>query len=131
MIILILLLYSALRIFSLVSAFSQKKILIKWATMCVCVCVCMHACVQVCFLCVRIWVCMSLSVCVSLSLSVCLCLCTVLVPPNNFHTSYAIDTKCWLHIVSYRNSPTPLIPFLNFENCAWEKFLKFIFSPFN
>ena len=43
-------------------------------------------------------------------------------PPNNFHTSYAIDTKIWLHTVSYRNSPTPLIPFLNFENCAREKF---------
>ena len=52
-------------------------------------------------------------------------------PPNNFQTSYPIDTKIWLHIVSYRNSPTPLIPFLNFENCALEKFLKLIFSPFN
>ena len=68
-----------------------------------------------------------LGVCVS----VCLCVCTILVPPNNFQTSYPIDTKFWLHIVSYRNSPMPLIPLLNFENCAWEKFLKFIFSPFN
>ena len=57
--------------------------------------------------------------------------CKVLVPPNNFHTSYPINTKFWLHIVSYRNSPTPLILFLNFENCAREKFFKFIFSPFN
>ena len=38
--------------------------------------------------------------------------------------------KFWLHrpIVSYRNSPTPLILFLNFENCAREKVLKLIFS---
>ena len=36
-------------------------------------------------------------------------------PPNSFQTSYSIDTKFRLHIVSYRNSPTPLIPFLNFE----------------
>ena len=69
------------------------------------------------------------SVCVCVC--VCVCLCSILVPPNNFQTSYPIDTKFWLHIVSYRNSPTPLIPFLNFENCAREKFLKLIFSPFN
>ena len=62
--------------------------------------------------------------------SVCVCV-QFWSTPNNFHTSYAIDTKCWLHIVSYRNSLTPLIPFLNFENCARVKFLKFIFSPFN
>ena len=55
------------------------------------------------------------------------CVCTVLAPPNNFQTSYPIDTKFWLHIVSYRNSQTPLIPFPNFENCAREKFLKLIF----
>ena len=61
----------------------------------------------------------------------CVCLCKILVPPNNFQTSYPIDTKFWLHIVSYWNSPTPLIPFLNFENYAREKFLKLIFSPFN
>ena len=52
-------------------------------------------------------------------------------PPNNFQTSYPIDTKFWLHIVSYRNSRTPLLPFLNFENCAREKLLKIIFSPFD
>ena len=63
-------------------------------------------------------------------MGLCVCLCTVLVPHNNFHTSYAIDMKFWLHIVSYQNSPTPLIPFLNFENCPREKFLNFIFSPF-
>ena len=58
---------------------------------------------------------------------VCVCLCTILVPPNNFQTSYPIDTKFRLHIVSYWNSTTALVPFLNFENCALEKFLKFIF----
>ena len=80
-------------LFSLVSAFSQKN---KTYKMCVCLCVCACVCVCVC-------------VCV------CLCVCVQFwSPPNNFHTSYAIDTKFWLHIVSYRNSPTPLIPFLNF-----------------
>ena len=88
--------------------FRRKTRLIKWASVCVCVSVCICQCVCV-------------SVCVSLY---------SFGPPNNFHTSYAIDTKCWLHIVSYQNSPTPLIPFLNFENCAREKFLKFILSPF-
>ena len=91
--------------FSLVS-FLKKNKTYKIGSRCVCVCVC---------------------VC----LYVCVCLCTILVPPINFQTSYAIDTKFWLHIVSYRNSPTPLIPFLKFENCALEKFLKLIFSPFN
>ena len=52
-------------------------------------------------------------------------------PPNNFETSYPIVTKFWLLIVSYRHSPTSLIPYLNFQNCAREKFLKFIFSSFN
>ena len=88
-------------LFSLVSAFSQKNMTYK-TSLGVCVCVC-----------------------------VCVCLCTILTPPNNFQTSYPIDTKFWLHIVSYRNSPSPLILFINFENCAREKFLKFIFSPFN
>ena len=49
---------------------------------------------------------------------VCVCVCgvsTVLFPPNNFQTSYPINTKFWLHTVSYRNSPTPLIPFLNLK----------------
>ena len=56
------------------------------------------------------------------------CVCKILAPPPiNFQTSYPIDTKFWLDIESYRNSPTPLIPFLNFENCAREKFMKFIF----
>ena len=48
-------------------------------------------------------------------------------PPINFQTSYPIDTKFWLHIVSYRNSPTPLISFLNFENCARENFFEIHF----
>ena len=83
--------------FSLVSFLKKKKRLIKWAAgVCVCLCVCV---------------------------SVCVCVCTILVPPINFQTSYPIDTKCRLHIVSYRNSPTPLIPFLNFENCVREKFI--------
>ena len=85
---------------------------------CVCVYVCVSVCVCVC-------------VCVCLCVCVCMCVCAILVPPINFQTSYPIVTKFWLHIVSYRNSPTPLIPFLNFENCALEKFLKLIFSPFN
>ena len=76
---------------------------------CVCVCVCMYVCVCV---------------------YVCVCL-QFWSPPNNFQTSYLIDTKFWLCVVSYRNSPTPLILFLNFENCAREKFLKFIFCQFN
>ena len=62
-------------LFSLVSAFSQKKNKTYKMGLRVCVCLCM--CVCVC---------------------VCVCLCTVLVPPNNFHTSYAIDTKFWLHM---------------------------------
>ena len=62
-------------------------------------------------------------VCVSVCVCVCVCLCTILVPPINFQTSYPIDTKFWLHIISYLNSPTPLMPFLNFENCARGKFL--------
>ena len=56
------------------------------------------------------------------------CLCKVFVFPYNFQTSDSIVTKFRLHIVTYRNSPTAFIPFLNFENCAREKFLKFIFS---
>ena len=93
-------------IFSLVSAFSQKNKTYKMGLrVCVCVvCVCLYVCVSVYSFCP---------------------------PPNNFHTSYAIDAKFWLHIVSYRNSPTSLIPFLNFKNCAREQFLKFIFLPFN
>ena len=63
---------------------------------------------------------------IKMGLRVCVCV-QFWSPPNKFHTNYAIDTKFWLHIVSYRNSPTPLVPFLNFENCAREKFLKFIF----
>ena len=65
---------------------------------------------------------------------VCLCVCVCVKfwsPPNNFQTSYAIDTKFWPHIVSYRNSPMPLIPFLNFEKCVREKFLKFFFHLIN
>ena len=55
------------------------------------------------------------------------CLRKILVPLNHFQTSYLIDTKFWLHVVSYQNSPKPLIPFLNFENCALEKFFNLIF----
>ena len=47
---------------------------------------------------------------------------------------YLLVTWYWFlsdDIVSYQNSPTALIPFLNFENCAWDKILKLIFSPFN
>ena len=85
--------------------FRRKTRLIKWASACVCLCVCLCVCV-----CVSVY--------------------NFGPPPNNFQTTYPIDTKFFLHIVSYRNSPTQLIPFLNFENCAREKFLKFIFSPF-
>ena len=91
--------------------FRRKAVLIKWAS--VEVCMCMRACVCVC-------------VCV-LFVCVCVCVCVILVPHNNFQTSYPIDTKFWLHIVSYQNSPTPLIPFLNFENCAGRKFWKSFF----
>ena len=95
-------------IFSLVYASSQKNKTYKMGLgMCVCVCVCVCLCACAC-VCVQFWS-----------------------RPNNFHTSYAIDTKFWLHIVSYWNSPMQLIPFLNFENCDREKFLKLIFSPFN
>ena len=87
--------------FSLVSFFEKKTY--KMGSRCVSVCVCVCVCVSVC---VQFWS-----------------------PPNNFQTSYPTDTKFWLHRVSYRNSPTPLISFLNFENCARENFLKFIFSP--
>ena len=93
---------------SLVS-FSKKKKTFKMGSRCVCVCVSVYVCVCVC-------------------VSVCVCVCVQFwSPPINFQTSYPIDTKFWLHIVSYRNSPTPLISFLNFENCARENFLNFIF----
>ena len=65
-----------------------------------------------------------------MGLRVCVCVQFWSPPHNNFQT-YPIDTKFWLQIVSYRNSPTPLIPFLSFENSALEKFFKLIFSPFN
>ena len=66
-----------------------------------------------------------------LSMCVHVCVCKILPPPQQRKSSYPNDTKFWLHIVSYRNSPTSVIPFLNFKNCAREKFLKFISSPFN
>ena len=66
---------------------------------------------------VRLWISQGLNLCTLYSL----------VSPNNFQTSYPINTKFWLHTVSYQISRTPLIPFLNFENFAREKFLKFIF----
>ena len=89
--------------------FCRKTRLIKQASVCVCVCVC-----------VSVYVCMCVSMCV--------CVCVKFwFPQNNFQISYPIDTNFWLHIVSYRKSPTPLIAFLNFENCAREKFLNFVF----
>ena len=109
--------------------FRRKTRLIKWAFVRVCVCVCVCVCVSVC-LCLCL--CLSVCVCVSVCVYVCVCVCVKFwSPPNNFQTTYPIDTKFWLHILSYRKSPTPFIPFLNFENCAREKFLKLIFSPFN
>ena len=78
--------------------FRRKTRLIKWGSVCVCLCVSVCECVCVC-VCVQFWS-----------------------PPSNSHISYAIDTKFWLHIVSYRNSRTPLIPFLNFENCVRKNF---------
>ena len=112
-------------IFSLVSAFSQKNKTYK-IRLGVCVSVCVSVCVCVC-VCVSVCVCLPVCVC----LSVCVSVYNFGPPSNNFQTIYPIATKFWLHIVSYRNSTTPLIPFLNFENCAREKFLKLIFSPFN
>ena len=93
-------------LFSLASFFEKKKTY-KMGSRCVCVYVCVCLCVCVC-------VCVCLYVCVSVY--------NFGPPPINFQTIYPIDTKFWLHTVSYRNSPTPLIPFLNFENCAREKF---------
>ena len=114
---------------SLVSAFSQKNETYKiglcvGVCVCVCVCVCVHP---------YAWMCARACVCVCVHASVCVraCAWTVLIPPNNFQTSYPIKTKFWLHIVLYGNFRMPLIPFLNFENCAWEKFFKWIFSPFD
>ena len=125
-------------LFSLVSAFSQKKNKTYKMGLGVCDCLSVSVCVSVCMclcVCVSVSVCLYVSVCVSVclcvSVSVSVCLCKILVPSNNFQTSYPIDMEFWLRILSYRNSPTALIPFLNFENCAREKFLKFIFSPFN
>ena len=73
--------------------------------------------------------------CLVLCLGVCVCVCVCVCvsvkfwsPPNKFQTSYPIDTKFRLHIVSYWNSPMAFIPFLNFQNCDREKFSKFIFS---
>ena len=100
--------------FSLVSFLKKRKDLSNGQPVCVCVCLCVCVCV-----------------CVCVCLYVCVSVYNFGPPPINFKTSYPIDTKFWLHTVSYRNSRTPLIPFLTFENCAWEKFLKFIFSPFN
>ena len=58
---------------------------------------------------------------------VCVCVCEILVPPNNFQTSYPIDMKFWLHTVSHWNSPTTLILFCNFENSARKNILYLIF----
>ena len=48
-------------------------------------------------------------------------------PTYNIKTRYPIDRKFWLYIASHRNSVMPYFPFLNFQNCAQEKFLKLIF----
>ena len=37
------------------------------------------------------------SMCLSVSVRMRACVCKILVPPNNFQTSYPIDTKFWLH----------------------------------
>ena len=66
------------------------------------------------------------SVCVSLC--VCMCVCVQFWSPPLTISKPVIRL---IRNIGYRNSPTPLIPFLNFENYAQEKFLKFIFSPFN
>ena len=68
----------------------------------------------------------SVRACVYMCVCVCICV-KFLSPPNNFQTSYPIEMKFWQHIVSYRNSRTSLIPFLNFQNWAREKFLKSFF----
>ena len=36
-----------------------------------------------------------------MGIGVCVSVCKILVSPNNFHTNYPIDTKFWLHTVSY------------------------------
>ena len=87
---------------SLVSAFRRKTRLIKWASVCVCLCVCVSV----------------YSFGPPLTISI-----PVMRLIRNVGDTYTV--------VSYRNSPTPLIPFLNFENCAREKLLKLIFSPFD
>ena len=109
-------------VFSLVCAFSQKN---KTYKIGLGVCVC-GVCVSLSFS-----LSLSLSLCARARARVCVCVCVcVCVQFWSPLTISPIDTKFWLHIVSYRK-PTPLIPFLNFENCARENFLKFIFSPFN
>ena len=87
-------------------------------------CVCARACVCVC-VCVRVCVCVCMRACACACACVCVCVCVEIWSTNNyFQTIYLIDTKFWLHLVSYRNSPTLLIPFLNFENRAREKIFK-------
>ena len=56
--------------------------------------------------------------------------CEILISHNNFQISYLSDMKFWLHILSYCNSPMPLIIFFNFQNWGQEKFSELIFSPF-
>ena len=109
----------------------RRKIRLKYGPRCVCVCVCVYVCL--CLyrsLSLSLSLSRSLSRALSLSLSLSLCV-KFWSPPNNFQTSYPIDRIFWLHIASYRNCRTPLNPFLNFENCAREKILKLIFSPFD
>ena len=90
--------------------------------LCVCVCVCVYVCVCV-RVCVRGCVCVCVLVCVCVCVRACVCVCVKFwTPTKNFQTGYPIDTKFWLHIVSYRNSPTPLIPFPNFQNFPGRNF---------
>ena len=46
---------------------------------------------------------------------VCARLCKIAFPSNDFQTNFPIDTKFSLRIILYQNSPTLLIPFLNFQ----------------
>ena len=92
--------------FSLVYAFSQKNKSYKTGR-CVCLCACVRSCLRVrVYACLCVCVCVSVCVCVCVCPCVCVCLCAraraceVLVPPNNFQTSYPTDTKFRLHVVS-------------------------------
>ena len=62
---------------------------------------------------------------------VCVHVCKILVPHNNFQTSSLIITKYWLYMVSNRNTPTPQIQLLNFENIVHGRNFLNLFFPFN